>query len=47
MSRLARCAECGGPISVASGRSGKATIKVYRCSGHRTRRNCGNSLPPR
>ena len=44
LSQLGRCAECGGPISVANGRSGKRNIKVYGCNWHRTRGTCANSL---
>lgn len=43
---LARCAECGGPIQVASGRASKNNIQKYGCGWHRTRGDsvCGCSL---
>ncbi len=43
---LARCAQCGGPIQVASGRASKNNIQKYGCGWHRTRGDsvCGCSL---
>lgn len=47
LSGLARCATCGGPIGVASGKIGKRVgQRVYGCAWHRNRGDsvCGNTL---
>ncbi|MFK7986765.1 MAG: recombinase family protein [Sandaracinaceae bacterium] len=43
---LARCAECGGPMTASNRRQGRAPIKVYSCKWHRDRGNsvCTNTL---
>ena len=46
LSGIARCGECGGPITVNNGKSSHTPIKVYLCQYHRTRGDevCGTSL---
>jgi len=41
---LARCAECGGPISSRNGKLGQGTVKYYHCKYHHDRGNkvCSN-----
>ncbi len=45
LSGIARCAECGGPLTVTNGKSSYTPIKVYTCSYRRTRGEtvCSNS----
>jgi site-specific DNA recombinase len=46
LSGLARCRECGGPLTVTNGKSSYETIKVYTCSYSRDRGKtvCSNTL---
>lgn len=44
LSGLARCAECGGPMHVHSGKVGSANVRMYVCAYHRDRGACDNAL---
>ncbi|HEY2510105.1 MAG TPA: recombinase family protein [Polyangiaceae bacterium] len=44
LSRLGRCAECGGPIHAKNGKQGQTPIKVYLCGYYQDRAACKNSL---
>jgi site-specific DNA recombinase len=46
LSGLARCAECGGPLTVTNGRDSSTAIKVYACAYRRSRGEavCSNTL---
>ena len=46
LSGLARCDECGGPISVSNGKWGAENVKVYSCAYHRNRGDavCKNAV---
>jgi site-specific DNA recombinase len=46
LSGIARCAECGGPMTVSNTKRGTARVKVYGCMHHRDRSEavCGNTL---
>ena len=46
LSGIARCSECGGPLSVTNQRVGAQMVRVYVCAYHRERGNtvCGNGL---
>ena len=44
LSGLARCTECGGPVSVENGWKDGGPAKVYACQWHRDRGICGNGL---
>jgi site-specific DNA recombinase len=37
LSGVARCGECGGPMTVVNGRDGKVNVKMYACAYHRER----------
>jgi site-specific DNA recombinase len=37
LSGIARCGECGGPLTVINGHAGKASVKMYCCNYHRER----------
>lgn len=44
LSGVLRCADCGGPLTVANGRAGKTPILVYTCQRRRDRGTCNASL---
>ena len=37
LSGIARCAQCGGPMTAINGKVGSATVKAYTCAYHRDR----------
>jgi DNA invertase Pin-like site-specific DNA recombinase len=45
LSGIARCAECGGPLTVTNGKSSYAPIKVYTCS-YSSRPSRARTRPP-
>ena len=46
LSGIARCAECGGPLTAINGKVANAMVKAYTCAYHRDRGTtvCGSSL---
>ncbi len=46
LSGIARCGECGGPLTVIDGRTGTTSAKMYTCAYHRGRGDsvCKSSL---
>ncbi|MES1176504.1 MAG: recombinase family protein [Myxococcales bacterium] len=46
LSGIARCGECGGPLTAINGKFGNETVKAYTCAYHRDRGEdvCGSAL---